>query len=129
MRIGITSIATSVSCHDRKMRSTNENVISRPAVTNWRRPHCTSSDIDSMSAVMRAISTPDLWRSKKPSDCFWMCPNTLTRSSRRNPSPARLTKMNCWRDATYDIATTKKYPITALRRTPRSSASIPLSMP
>ena len=34
---------------------------------------------------------------RSASDCRWMWANSLTRSDRRNPSPARLTKTYCWR--------------------------------
>ena len=42
------------------------------AETNCSSPNWTSSPIDSMSAVMRAMSTPDLLRSKNASDWRWM---------------------------------------------------------
>ena len=55
---GITSSASRVSCHDITSRTASENVTRMAADTNWSRPHCTSSDIDSMSAVMRDTRTP-----------------------------------------------------------------------
>ena len=118
-----------VNCQLNARSKMKENVTRSPAPTNCRRPHCTNSAIDSMSAVIRATSTPDLFRSKKANDCFCMCPNTRTRSSLRNPSPARLMNTYCWRDARYAAATTQMYMMTALRTTPRSSCRIPLSMP
>ncbi len=104
--IGNTSRPTSASCHESANSRISENTISIAADANWSRPNWTSSPIDSTSAVMRAISTPDLIRSKKASDWRWMWSNTRTRRARRNPSPARLIRTYCWRDAAYAPATT-----------------------
>jgi hypothetical protein len=94
---GTTSSASSVSCHDIRSRTTSANVSSNVAATNWSNPHCTSSDIDSMSAVMRDTSTPALLRSKKPSDWRWMWSKSRSRKARRKPSPARFTNTYCCR--------------------------------
>ena len=103
----MTSSPTMVSCHDIASISTSAKTTSRIAETNCSRPHCTSSDIDSMSAVMRETSTPDLLRSKNASDWRSMWSKTRTRSARRNPSPARLTNTYCWRDDRYATITTR----------------------
>ena len=88
--IGNTASAINVSCHD----ITNSTQIATsskiPAETNCKSPHCTSSDIDSISAVIRATRTPALFSSKNPSDCRWIWANRRSRSSRKKPSPARL---------------------------------------
>ena len=97
MMIGSTSSATSVSCHDRTNSTTSENDEQDRRRDELQQPHCTSSAIDSMSAVIRDTSTPDLLRSKKASDWRWMWSNTRMRRMRRNPSPARLTNTYCWR--------------------------------
>ena len=97
MMIGSTIRATSVSCHESRNSTTSENVSRIAAATNCSTPHCTSSASDSMSAVIRDTSTPDLLRSKKASDWRWMWSNTRMRRIRRKPSPARLTKTCCCR--------------------------------
>ena len=92
---GNTSSASNVSCHDMISSTTSANVTNSAADTNCSRPHCTSSLIDSMSAVMRDTSTPALLRSKNANDWRWMCPNRRNRRARRNPSPAMFTYTYC----------------------------------
>jgi hypothetical protein len=65
--------------------------ISRSPLLRKRiRPTCTSSDNDSMSAVIRDTRTPAFSRSKNAIESDWRCPNTRNRRSRRKRSPTRL---------------------------------------
>ena len=84
---------TSANFHDITTRRVSESTSNRPFDRNCSKPNCTSSAIESMSEVMREMSTPAFSRSKKPSesDCMWL--NTRTRMSRRKLSPMRPTAM------------------------------------
>ncbi len=61
--IGSTTSTTRVSSQLMTASTTSVTTSSRPACTNCSRPHWMSSLMLSMSAVMRATSTPALFRS------------------------------------------------------------------
>ena len=64
MRItGTTSMQTSVNCQEYTNSRANVKTMSSAADRNCCRPNCTSSPIESMSAVMRETSTPACSRS------------------------------------------------------------------
>ena len=95
-RMGATNSTTiSVSCQLIAVIRMSVITSSRPAATNCSRPHWMSSPMLSMSAVMRLTSTPALLRSKNAIDCACNRSNTVTRRSRRKPSPARLMARYC----------------------------------
>ena len=129
MMNGKTMRVMRVSSHDSENNRKNARNSSSAEEMNCIRPNCTSSDIDSTSAVMRDTRTPAFSRSKNAIDWRWMWANTFVRRRRRNPSPAWFSCTYWARAATYETATTTRYAMTERLSAAASLSLMPASMP